>query len=83
MLTQFTPEHIPIFRALLEIKRTRHALHQADHAKKIAWEGDIKQTHGRTLQLLDQLSPEGRVGENHFMKEYVALSDLESMKFQQ
>ena len=34
--------------------------------KKIACEGDIdnKQTDGRTLQLLDQLGPEGRVGEN-------------------
>ena len=31
--------------------------------KKIAWEGDIKQTHKRTCRLSDQLGPEGRVGE--------------------
>ena len=34
--------------------------------EKIAWEGDKqtdRQTHTRTCQLLDQLGPEGRVGE--------------------
>ena len=30
----------------------------------LAWEGDIIQTDRRTCRLLDQLSPDGRVGEN-------------------
>ena len=42
---------------------------QIQGLKKIAWEGDIKhtdrQTDTRTSRLLDQLSPEGRVGENN------------------
>ena len=30
---------------------------------------DIRQTHRQTLRLLDQLGPEGRVGENTFLEE--------------
>ena len=35
-----------------------------ERPKKIAWEGDIPETHRLSLRLLDQLGPEGRVGEN-------------------
>ena len=76
MLTQFTPpEHIPVFRALLEIEiaiaRARHNPHQStDKARSAPVRPRKKnrmgrgQTHTQTLRLLDQLGPEGRLGEN-------------------
>ena len=47
--------------------------------KKIAWEGDKhtnRQTDTQTLGLLDQLGPEGRVGEKEeiYLKVYIRLS---------
>ena len=46
----------------------RHALHQSDHAKKLHEKGTSdkhtdKQKHKHTSWLLDQLGPEGLVGE--------------------
>ena len=77
MLTRFTPpEHIPVFRALLEIEieiKIEIDPHQStDEARSapvrpskiIAWEGHKHTTHKQTLQLLDQLGPDGRVREN-------------------
>ena len=39
-----------------------------ERPKKIAWEGDNTQTYRQILRLLDQLGPEGRVGENSYIR---------------
>ena len=50
--------------------RTRHAPHQSTLAKKSHGMGTNRQTDTQTLRLLDQLGPEGRVGENYWGYQY-------------
>ena len=64
------PEHIPVFKALLE-STDLHQKGDSVHAKmgtastlKIHARGDNTQTDKRTSRLLDQISQMGRFGEN-------------------
>ena len=67
-----TPEHILVFRALLKIEieieiepvHGRGTLCTSPTMQKNCMGRGHQQTHGRTSRLLDQLRPEGRVGEN-------------------
>ena len=57
------------FLALYSRSRSQQSTDEARSApvpprKRIAWEGD-NNSHRHTLRLLDQLGPEGRVGEKY------------------